>query len=208
MTVRINFLPRTYQPPRQMGTREWVAVGALVAGLAAAGSFYALGFAATGRMEQQVAVDQVELQAVRAQLTEAADLRSREERVASAEAELKALSGQRWSGVLLNLRDLTPRYVTWTGLKAEGEQITLTAVATGLTDVAQLLGGLANHPDVDEAALRFVSEKGLPIILTSRTVTDEQVSEILEEVGTYRQLEFELVITLVKPEGRQIPRGA
>lgn len=221
MTVRINFLPKSYQPPKQMGLKEWGVAAAAAVILATGGTVYASAYSAAAKAERQVEIDQAKLQGVRALQAEALDLKVREERVAQAEAELRALGGHRWSDVLITLRDLTPKQVTWTSLKANGDQIILQATGHGLVDVAQIFGGLVDHKEVAEVALRYVNEKGVPMSITvanpaaavdgAGKAADAAVTEAIAELlhlGTYRQLEFELAITLVKPEGRQIPRGA
>jgi hypothetical protein len=226
MTVRINFLPKSYQPPKQMGLKDWGVAAAAALILVTGGTVYASTFATAAKTERQVEIDQAKLQGVRALLAEAGDLKVREERVAQAEAELKALGGHRWSGVLITLRDLTPKQVTWTSLSAEGDKIVLQATGHGLVDVAQIFGGLVDHQEVADVSLRYVNEKGIPIsikvekpIATGDDAAGEATEEAAEarvaeanaeliDLGTYRQMEFELVITLVKPEGRQIPRGA
>ncbi len=212
MTVRINFLPRNYQPPRQMGAKEWGIAAAVAAALTATGVGYGSVYANTVRLEQETQIAQAQLQQVKAQLAHAEEIRLREQRVAQAEVELKALAGHDWSRVLLTLRELTPKHVTWTSLQAEGNDIVLKGTGRGLIDVAQLFGGLVDTRQVEQVALRYVDERGIPITITARAgegaEAEAELAGAEEVVGEFRQLEFELVITLAPAEGRAQPHGA
>lgn len=209
MTVRINFLPRNYQPPKQLGAKDWGIAAATAIAVVAATAYYGNVYSATGALERQAAGDQAKDQQVKALLAQAGDIRGREERVARAESDLKALGGRPWSGVLLNLRELTPQHVTWTGLKVEGSSMTLNGRGRGLLDVAQLFAGLIDHTDIEQVALKYVNEEGLPVTVTATKATDK--AELTQQVAgsrMLRQLEFEMVITLVPAKGRQLPHGA
>jgi Tfp pilus assembly protein PilN len=209
MTVRINFLPRHYQPPKQLGARDWGIAAATAVAVVAAAAYYSSVYSATGELERRAAGDQAKDQQVKSLLTEASELRGREERVARAESDLKALGGRPWSGVLLNLRELTPQNVTWTGLKVEGNNMTLGGRGRGLLDVAQLFAGLVDHTDIEQVALKYVNEKGIPVTVTATKATDKaQLTQGVTGAAMFRQLEFEMVITLVPAKGRQLPHGA
>lgn len=205
MTVRINFLPKNYQPPKQLGAKEWGAIAAAAVTMAATGLYYSSVYSAAGALEQRVISDRQQLQVIKAKLAQAQEIKAREDRVQAAEAELQALTGRDWSGVLIKLRELTPQHVTWTNLKAENDGIVLKALSRGLVDVAQLFGGLVDDPEVDQVALKYLDEKGVPI---TAVITDKETAqEVVKEIGIYRQLEFEMTITLVKAEGGK-PYGA
>ena len=210
MTVRINFLPRNYQPPKQMGSKEIGIAAAAALALAATGIYYTTAYAGTVNMEKQVLTQTAKLRTVQAALAEADEIKARETAVARAEADLKALSGRHWSGVLVNLSQLTPQQVAWTSIKAGGNDIVLQGTSRGLVDVAQLMGGLVTETSVDMVSLKFINEKGIPIMVTMKAGDSQSkvVSETVRELGTMRQLEFELTITLVPVEGRELPSGA
>ena len=217
MTVRINFLPRNFQPPTPAGAKEWGV--AAVAGLAAVtmGVFYMNAYTSTARMEQQTAMQESQLQGVKALLAQAADIQTREQAVAQAETDLMSLSGREWSNILLTLRDLTPQHLTWTSVKAEKDEIVIKGTSRGLVDVAQLLGGLIDTREVEEVALKYANEQGIPITIKVKADEQEAAAEGEEqsqpvEAATasamWRQMEFELRITLIKAEGRKLPNGA
>lgn len=208
MTVRINFLPRNYQPPKQMGAKEWGIVAAVAVGVLATGGYYSSVFAATAGLERQVVQDKARLTTIQAQLAEAEDIKARETRVTQAETDLKALAGRHWSGVLLTLAQLTPQHVSWTSLDVKSNNITLKGTGRGLVDVAQLMGGLVTEQSVDMVALRFINEKGMPVVVTLKPGDKSGVPDEIRAMGTARNLEFEMVITLVAAEGRQVPNGA
>jgi|GEM_PF-3261134 len=216
MTVRINFLPRNYQPPKQMGAKEWgIAVAAAVV-VAGTGIFYGGVYASTAGMESVAMADETKLANVQAQLALADDIKQREQRVAQAEAELKSLSGRHWSSVLLDLRELTPQHVAWTSIQAVGSDLTLKGTSRGLVDVAQLMGGLVTDTSIDQVQLKFINEKGVPVsvYIKPKDAKDakggaaQAVTDALKEMPTVRQLEFEMIITLVPAEGGQLPHGA
>lgn len=208
--IKINLLPREYAPPRRAGVRDWVLVAGAIAGLMGAGLYY-MGVAADitqtqSRVEQQ----EQQLSLVRAQLTEAALIGDREERVTKAEGELRGLVGRRWSNLLLTLRDLTPQHVTWQTVTAEGDRLTLKAESRGMVDVAQLFAGLINQPSVAEVTLRHVGAGG---ILVLQRVTAGAAANLppdlqpLIATDELRGLLFELEIRLQPQEGGE-PRGA
>jgi len=201
MTVRINFLPKTYQPPKQLGAKEWaVAAGAAVA-VVGTSVFYMGTFSDTARMERMIVVEQAQLQGAKAELAEAAQLKIREDKVVQAESELNALGGRNWSRVLLNLTDLTPQQVTWASVSVKGDELTLVGTSAGLVDVAQLFGGLLDNPEIAHVALRYINEEGLPITIAA--ATDDQLGQAVarQTLVTFRQMEFEIVITLSASEG-------
>jgi Tfp pilus assembly protein PilN len=211
MTVRINFLPRHYQPPKQMGAKEWAIAVACVAAVLAAGGYYSSVYSGTVSLERQAEADSLQLKTVQAKLVEAEEVKARETRVTLAEQELKSLSGHRWSGVLLTLTDLTPKTMSWISLKTAGNDITLTGTSRGLVDMAQLLGGLITEPSINQVTLKAMSETGIPITVTVKAGDQTGVVEgikSLQDLGMVRQMEFELVITLMPAEGRQLPHGA
>jgi Tfp pilus assembly protein PilN len=223
MTVRINFLPRNYQPPKQMGSKEVGIAAAVVTGIVAAGVFYMGVHASTTGLERQMAMNQMKLQNVRTQLVQATDLKVREDRVTKAELELKSLTGRHWSSLLLTLRELTPTHVTWTTVTVKDDAVTLKGTTRGLVDLAQLFGGLLENADVDTVSLKYIDEKGIPI---TRTVKAGEKPGTLPEPAKadpppagapakpvpvdapklmFNQLEFELTATLKPVEGRTIP---
>lgn len=208
MTVRINFLPKTYQPPKQLGPKEWAVAGAVTVAAVATTVFYMGTFASTARLETQVLTDQTKLQTVRTHLTQAAELKAREDQIARAEMELRALSGRPWSAVLLTLRDMTPQHVTWTSLTVTGNEVTLKAWGRSLVDVAQLLGGLVDLNQVDQVTLHYVNESGLPVSVTTKGGDKNAQIDAARALGSFRQLEFEMVITLARTEGGLMPNGA
>lgn len=215
MTVRINFLPRNYQPPKQMGAKETGLAVAAALAVVATGAYYATVYAGTADMERQVAADQSKLQTVQALLAEADDIKAREARVYKAEQDLKALSGRHWSGVMLTLSQLTPQHVTWQSLKADGSTINLGGSAKSLVDVAQLMGGLVTETTVEQVALKVVTEKNVTLTMTVKSdgkqpakVDQSAVTEMVQQIGAVRRLDFELVITLTPAEGRELPDGA
>lgn len=206
--IKINLMLKEYAPPRKAGLLEW----GLVAGMllsSAAGAVYYMGVAADAdQMAEQAASQEQRLHRVKAQLAEAALIRQREVRVDQAEGELKGLVGRRWSNVLLTLRDLTPQDVTWQLLSVDGDAMTLKATSQGLVDVAQLFSGLIVHQQVAEVSLRYVNEKGIKIEFSLEPATGEPVpQEQIRPASEFRQLEFEVVITLVRQEGG-VPDGA
>lgn len=208
MTVRINFLPKTYQPPKQLGAREWaVAAGAAVA-VVGTSVFYMGTFSDTSRMERVIVADQARLQSTKAQLSEAVQIKIREDKVVLAEAELNALGGRNWSGVLLHLTDLTPQLVTWSSVNVKGDELTLGATSSGLVDVAQLFHGLLVNPEIEHVALRYINEQGTTITIAAST--DDQLGQSVagQTLVTFRQMEFEMVITLAASEGGRKQYGA
>jgi Tfp pilus assembly protein PilN len=181
MTVRINLLPKGYQPPKPAGPKELViAVGAALAVLAT-GAFYSSVYAGTLDLERQLVAHQAKHEAVKAQLAEAAEIKAREVRVVQAENELRVLFGRRWSGVLSVLSTLTPKQVTWTSMKSQGDTVTLQGTSSDLADLAQLLGGLVTEKTVDRVSLKSVTEQGVPVAVTVQanesTPPAPQVSE-------------------------------
>lgn len=224
MTVRINFLPKQYQPPKQLGPKEWAIAAATALALVATGGYYASVYAGTMDMERQVQADQAKHQSVKALLVQSEEIKAREAQVAKAEVDLRSLAGRRWSGVLFTLTQLTPKHVTWTSLEVNGDQVTLKGTGKGLVDIAQLLGGLVTEKSVAQVSLRVVNEKGVPVVVTVQAPSAESgkageaaVAEATKalgelnlgtvEVGTIRQLEFDMVITLAPAEGRAIQHG-
>jgi len=208
MTVRINFLPKTYQPPKQLGAKDWAIAAAVAVTAVGTTVFYMGTFASTARLEVQVQTDQNRLQSVRAQLAQAAELKAREEQVVNAESELRALAGRQWSSVLLTLRDQTPLHVTWIGLTVEGNDITLKAWARSLVDVAQLFGGLVDLNQVDTVTLHYLNEAGVPVSITAKGGDKDAQVDAARALSNFRQLEFEMVIKLTRAEGGQMPNGA
>lgn len=197
MTVRINFLPKTYQPPKQLGPKEWAAAAGVAVAVVGTSVYYMSAFAGAARLEKQIEVDQAKHQQVKAALAEAAEVRSREEQVDKAKAELKALQGRPWSGLLLSLTDMTPQHVTWNSVKVEGDTITLVANSRGLVDVAQLFGGLVDHSEVAEVALKYVNEEGTQVQISAKAEDDKAKKEAATaKLMTFKQLKFEMVITL------------
>jgi Tfp pilus assembly protein PilN len=223
-SVRINFLPRSYQPPKQLGFKEWGIAGAVALAVVLTGTFYANTYAAAMNMERKASADQAMQQQVKAKLAEATGIKTREDRVAEAEADIQALAGRRWSDILLTLRELTPQEIAWTSLKVEGSNIVLTGTSRGLVDVAQLFGGLVDHTGVEQVSLRYVDEKGIPVTMVlkpgdkqppqpQQQQQAQQPQPQQQPAGggqsvTFSQLEFEMVITLSPSEGRQKPYGA
>lgn len=215
MTVRINFLPRNYQPPKQMGPKEIGIAVAMALAVVATGSYYATVYAGTLDMERQAQANQTKLQDVQALLAEAEEIKTREVRVAKAESDLKALAGRHWSGVLITLSQLTPQHVTWKDLKAEGSTINLSGTGRSLVDIAQLMGALVTETSVDQVALKVVTEQNVTLTMTVKSSSSEPgkvdpkaVSQMTQELGEVRQLEFQMVITLTPAEGRAVPNGA
>lgn len=208
MTVRINFLPKTYQPPKQLGPKEWAVTGAVAAAAVATTVFYMGTFASTSRLETQVLTDQTKLQTVRTQLNQVVEVKAREDQIARAEMELRALSGRPWSALLLTLRDMTPQHVTWTSLTVSGNEVTLKGWSRSLVDVAQLFGGLVDLNQVDQVTLRYVNEAGAPMSVTAKGGDKDAQIDAAKALGSFRQLEFEMVITLTRTEGGPMPNGA
>ncbi|HEY3364405.1 MAG TPA: hypothetical protein VGK74_05075 [Symbiobacteriaceae bacterium] len=233
MTVRINFLPRTYQPPKRLEARQWGVALAAVTAMAAIGMYYTSVYAGTVKLGHETEATQLKLQQVKAGLAQATDIKAREDKVTKAEADLKSLTGRHWSSVLLDLRESTPQHVTWTGLKVAGNSITLHGTNRGLVDVAQLLGSLVNDKNVEQVNLRYINEKGIPITFaakgtsasgaltpgapTSGALTpgildnggkQTQPDPLPAILGTFRQMEFEMEIILVGSEGGKPENGA
>lgn len=220
MTVRINFLPKQYQPPKQLGPKEWAIAAATALAIVATGGYYTSVYAGTMDMERQVQADQAKHQSVKALLVQADEIRTREAQVAKAEVDLRSLAGRQWSGVLFTLTQLTPKQVTWTSLQVNGNQVSLKGTGEGLVDIAQLLGGLVTEKSVEQVSLKMVNEKGVPVVVTVQAPTKESgkageaaVAEATKalstmNLGTIRQLEFDMTITLTPAEGRAIQHGA
>lgn len=234
MTTRINFLPRTYQPPKQLGSKQWGVVAAAAVALAAMGLYYTSVYAGTVRLQHQTEASQLQLQQVKAGLAQAAEIKTREDKVAEAENDLKSLAGRQWSTVVEDLRMSTPQHVAWTSLKASGNTLTLKGTNRGLIDVAQLLGSLVNDKAVDQVNLRYVNEKGIPITVVAKPGTDKSGGPNISVsggtsgttgnagasgsgaaadpqanvLGTFQQMEFEVDIILTGLEGGQPSNGA
>ncbi|MFZ5825367.1 MAG: hypothetical protein ACOY94_13790 [Bacillota bacterium] len=206
-SIKINLLLKEYAPPRKAGRLEWAIAAALALATVAGGVYYTGVAAEAAALARQAESQERQLHRVTAKLAEAATIRQREERVARAEGELKGLEGRHWSGVLLTLRDLTPQHVTWQALNIEGESMTLKASSRGLVDVAQLFAGLITSPEVAEVSLRYVNEAGIPVQMTAEQGQPVPKPEAIRPAGTFRQLEFEIVITLV-PQGGRVSNGA
>lgn len=206
-TVRINFLPRSYQPPKQLGLKEWAAAAGVAVVMVATTVYYMSMFASTKRFEGEFDRSQMRHQAVKTKLAEATDLRAREERVAHAEGELNSLAGHRWSSVLITLSDLTPARVTWTNLTVERNGLRLMGTAGGLVDVAQLFGGLLNSSGVEAVTLKYVNEKGVPVAVTARSGEEKPTAVEMKGIPLLSQLEFEMTITLVRPERGLVSHG-
>jgi Tfp pilus assembly protein PilN len=212
MTVRINFLPKSYQPPKQVGAKEIGIVVAAAVALLGTGGYYTSVYAGTVTTANQTKADEMKLKQVQTRLALAEQISGRETRVTQAETDLKSLAGRHWSGVMITLSQLTPQHVSWTALKTSGNDITLKGTSRGMIDMAQLLGGLVTESTVDQIALKFINEKGIPVSVVvkqgDKVDGKNNVPDQLKEMGTVRNLEFELVITLVPAEGRQLPHGA
>ncbi len=210
MTVRINFLPKTYQPPKQLGPKEWAAAAGIAVAVVGTTTYYMASFASVARLEKQVTQQQELDQRVKADLVRAAEIKAQEERVAKAKAELKALQGRHWSGILLALSDLTPQHVTWTDVNVQGDTITLKANSRGLVDVAQLFGGLVDNGEVTEVTLKYVNEDGVKVQVSAKPEDDKAKKEAAAaRLMTFRHMSFEMVIRL-NPLGErgQRPNGA
>jgi len=106
------------------------------------------------------------------------------------------------------LRDLTPQHVQWQSLKVENNTITLKATGKGLLDVAQLFGGLVENSMVESVTLHYVNEKGADVTVTQSKEAKPATSPLPVSLDKARQMEFELVITLIGPEGGQASHGA
>ncbi|MFZ5814977.1 MAG: hypothetical protein ACOY93_06695 [Bacillota bacterium] len=195
--IKINLMLKEYAPPRQAGVLEWGLVAAAALAVVVGTVHYAGVHADTLRMAARAEDQGQRLHVVKAQLAEAAVIQQRELRVARAEGELKGLEGRRWSGVLLTLRDLTPQDVTWQSLQVSGDEMTLKATSRGLVDVAQLFAGLIARAEVAEVTLHYVNEAGIRV---EYKVEGDQPLESTP-AATFKQLEFEVVITLAKQEG-------
>jgi Tfp pilus assembly protein PilN len=215
MTVRINFLPRNYQPPKQLGVKEWGIAAAAALAIVATGAYYTSVYAGTADLEHQVSASQAKLQNVKTLLAQADEIKLREARITKAESDLKVLAGRHWSTTLLTLSQLTPQHVTWTSVKADGDNLVLKGTGRGLVDIAQLMGGLVTDTSVREVSLKVVTEKGIPITVTVKSndkdpakAGQDAIKDATKELGTIKQLEFEMVITLVPAEGREMPHGA
>jgi Tfp pilus assembly protein PilN len=211
MTVRINFLPKSYQPPKQMGAKEWGIIAATALVVVGTGAYYSSVYSGTVAMASQAEASQVKLKQVQAQLAHATEIKTREVNVVRAEQDLKSLAGRQWSSVLLTLSQLTPKHVSWTSLKASGDEITLKGTSRGLVDMAQLLGGLVTESTVQQVTLKFINEKGIPISVVvkqgDKTDGTSGLAEQMKDVGEVKTMEFELVVTLVPAEGRKSPYG-
>lgn len=166
MGIRINLLPRSYQPPKPVGGREVIVAAAVGLTLFGGGAFYVSTWSGIGRLEQEIQTKSAQYQQVEQKLAEAASIKQREAKVAEAEGDMKALMGRDWSPLLENLAEMTPQNMTWTELSVLGNGVTLKGNARGLIDLAQLFGGLVNHPDVEFASLRYVNEQGVPVTMT------------------------------------------
>lgn len=166
MGIRINLLPRSYQPPKPVGAKEAMIAAAVGLTLFGGGAYYVSAWTGIGRMEQEIQTKTAQVQQVDLKLADAASIKQREAKVAEAEGDLKALVGRDWSPLLESLAEMTPQHMTWSELKVVGEQITLKGNARGLIDLAQLFGGIVNHPSVDYAGLRYVNEQGILVTLT------------------------------------------
>lgn len=206
-TVRINFLPRSYQPPKQLGAKEWAAAAGVAVVMVATTVYYMSLFSSTKRIEGELDRSQIRYQAVKTKLAEATDLKVREERVARAEADLQSLAGHRWSSVLITLSDLTPVRVSWTSLTAERDNLRLMGTAGGLVDVAQLFSGLLNNAGVEAVTLRYVNEKGVQVAVTARSGEEAPAAAGMPASPLLTQLEFEMTITLVRPERGLVSHG-
>ncbi|HYF93616.1 MAG TPA: PilN domain-containing protein [Symbiobacteriaceae bacterium] len=227
MTVRINFLPKSYTPPKQVGPKEMGVAAGVALAVVAVGAYYSAVYAGTVDLERQIVSDQAKHESVKASLAEAEQIKAREARVAEAEQQLQVLAGREWSGVLAILSRLTPKRVMWTSLKANGDTITLRGSGQNLEDVAQLLGGLVTETLVDHVSLRTATEKGFPVAVTVNSgakggaegtgkaapvdPAQAAVDRFLEAVRGQdlpREMEFDLTITLVPAEGRNVQHGA
>ncbi|HLO03087.1 MAG TPA: hypothetical protein VK191_08270 [Symbiobacteriaceae bacterium] len=166
MGIRINLLPRSYQPPKPVGAREAMIAAAVGLTLFGGGAYYVSAWTGIGRMEQEIQTKNAQVQQVELKLADAASIKQREAKVTGAEGDLKALVGRDWSPLLENLAEMTPQHMTWSELKVVGEQVTLKGNARGLIDLAQLFGGMVNHPSVEYAGLRYLNEQGVLVTLT------------------------------------------
>lgn len=166
MGIRINLLPRSYQPPKPVGAKEAMIAAAVGLTIFGGGAYYVSAWTGIGRMEQEIQTKTAQVQQVELKLADAASIKQREAKVAEAEGDLKALVGRDWSPLLESLAEMTPQHMTWSELKVVGEQISLKGNARGLIDLAQLFGGIVNHPSVDFAGLRYVNEQGILVTLT------------------------------------------
>jgi hypothetical protein len=166
MGIRINLLPKSYQPPKPVGAREMMIAAAVGLTLFGGGAFYVSAWTGLGRTEQEIQTKNAQYQQVQLKLADAASIKQREAKVAAAEADLKALMGRDWSLLLENLAEMTPQHLTWTDLKVGEDKIALKGNARGMIDLAQLFGGIVNHPSVDFAGLRYVNEQGVTVTLT------------------------------------------
>lgn len=166
MGIRINLLPKSYQPPKPLGAKEMMIAAAVGLVLFGGGAYYVSAWTGLGKMEQQITTKGSQLQQVQLKLADASAVKQREQKVSAAEGDLKALMGRDWSPLLESLAEMTPQNLTWTELKAGEERVSLKGNARGLMDLAQLFGGVVNHPAVEYAGLRYVNEQGVTITLT------------------------------------------
>lgn len=166
MGIRINLLPRSYQPPKPIGVKEAIIAAAVGLTVLGGGAYYVSAWTGLGRTEQEIQTKTAQVQQVELKLADAASIKQREAKVSTAEGDLKALMGRDWSPLLETLAEMTPQHLTWSELKVVGDQMSLKGNARGLIDLAQLFGGVVNHPAVEYAGLRYVNEQGVVVTLT------------------------------------------
>jgi Tfp pilus assembly protein PilN len=193
MTVRINFLPPSYQPPRKLGARDYLVVGAVAAAVALGSVYYGNGYAELQATQARVETAQRQLSTVRERVADLEDVRAREQRVARAEIEIQSLKGRAWSTVLLGLRDLTPQRMYWTEFEVEDARITISGSAARLIDLAQFIVGLMSSPLVAQVDLQVTTETGAAVMAS---VTPGESFPALPLDCTVCRLTFTLTINL------------
>lgn len=204
MTVPINFLPRSYQPPRKLGARDYLLVGAAAMALLAGAAYYTNAYADLNATEAKIKSTEQEIAIVKARAATVESVRAREERVAQAEMEIKSLKGRAWSPVLLGFRDLTPQRMYWTDFKVEQGIVTISGSSESLMDIAQFIVGLMVSPSVMQVDLQAATASGETI--SASVKQGEKVPAALAEPAdcTRCRLTFTLLINLTPPgEGGQ-----
>lgn len=201
MSIRINFLPPSFQPPRKMGWKD-VAIAVAAAMVLSGGGFYYtdLYFDLTST-KALVQATEKKTTDVKDQVSQFEEIVRREARVAEVERGVQAIKGRHWSPILLGFRDLTPQQMYWTEFQVEQNVATLSGSAASLMDVAQFVVGLMVSPAVTQVDLQVVTEEG-DTLYTTVMKGEAVIPALTGPQYCWCRLTFTLTVHLI-PVGEQ-----
>ncbi len=183
--IRINLLPQghTPQPRPHLGVSGLLWASAVITALVGVGAYYGWQYSRLQNLQGELTTERSRLAGVEAELQRATRIASGEKTVAEQEERLRRLKGRTWSPLLLELRELTPRGITWLRMGLNQEEITISGRAEALSDLAHFLASLGSSPNVRQVDLRSARD------------------EFIGGKESLREMSFELVIHLAPLQG-------